>query len=422
MPVVDAKPTAKEKLAGNPRLQEIIKAINAKAEGNKTAAGQNGAAATSASPSLGQLQGPSIITGSPSPSSPAGSPGLVPVAAPGPQSPSIPSHPVANGSVTIPTIINGHINGFPGMSLMGRPPPEIPGMDTNPQLKAIISQINARLEAEQKVRPTLIPPAAAAPSKGDGLLPSPPVASPPPPGAPVLPVPVSIALNTRPASSDGLLAGVTPVPPPANPAIPPAGLMPPRLSLQLSEAALKGAPLTTLAPGQPQAQLSAFNGGGMAAQNILTNRKNPLTVDPFMGQYQFAASHHLTGLQQAATLQSLTAGAGRLGTTTGLPTGLHSGLPAVSVPSMVTVPSSLMPTMPTLPVSTYTNQAPMGLPPGYQLMGTLPTATATAAAAAASGIAQMQQNPLAMRTAALKRPYADSTGGLLEWDKRPKYF
>ena len=403
VPLVDAKPTAKEKLAGNPRLQEIIKAINAKADATKNSAGKNGTPATPTSPSAGHLQGPSIITGSPSPSSSAGSPGGLQVA-PGPQSPPIPSHPVANGSVTIPTVINGHINGFPGMTLMGRPAPEIPGVDTNPQLKAIISQINARLEAEQKVRPGII---SGATTKGDGLLPSPPVASATPPGPPVLPVPASIALNARPASTDGLLTAMTPLPPTANPSIQPGALVSQRVGLQLPEAALKGAPLTALAPGQAQTQLSAMSGGNMAAQNILASRKNPLTIDPFIGQYQLA------GLQQAAALQSFTAAPGRVGAASGLPTGLPTG----SVPPVVTVPTSLMPTMPTLPVSTYTNQAHLGLPPGYQLMSTVPTATPTAAA---SGISQIQQNPLAMRTA-FKRPFPDATGGLLEWDKRPKY-
>ena len=404
VPLVDAKPTAKEKLAGNPRLQEIIKAINSKADATKTAAGKNGAPATQASPHLGHVQGPSIITGSPSPSSSAGSPGGLPLV-PGPQSPPIPSHPVANGTVTIPTVINGHLNGFPGMTLMGRPGPEIAGVDTNPQLKAIISQINARLEAEQKVRPGIIP---AATSKGDGLLPSPSVASATPPGGPVHQVPVSIALNARPASTDGLLTAMTPMPPTTNPTIQPGGLVPQRMGLHLPEAALKGAPLTALAPGQAQTQLSVISSGNMAAQNILASRKNPLTIDPFMGQYQFA------GFQQATALQSFAAGPGRIGAAQGLP----SGLPAGSVPPVVTMPTSLMPTMPTLPVSTYTNQAHLGIPPGYQLMNTVPTATP---AAAPGGIAQIQQNPLAMRTA-LKRPFPDTAGGLLEWDKRPKYF
>ena len=420
MPLVDAKPTAKEKLAGNPRLQEIIKAINSKAEGGKSAAaaaaaaaaGQNGASvptpvSTPASPTVGHLQGPSIITGSSSPASSAESPGALPMPVAGPQSPTIPNHLVANGSaVTIPTIINGHINGLPGMPLLGRPGSEITGGDVNPQLKAIITQINARLEAEQKVRPGVIP---AATSKGDGLLPSPPVASATPPGPPVLPVPGSLTLGARPASTDGLLAGVTPVPPPPNPTMHPGGFVPQRLGLQLSEAALKGAPLTALAPGPAQSQLSALSGSSLAAQSMLATRKNPLAVDPYMSQYQLA------GLQQAAALQSLTAaGGGRLGA----PTALPSGLPSVSVPPVVSMSTSLMPT--TLPVSAYTNQAQLGLPPGYQLMGTVPTATATAAA---GGIAaQMQQNPLAMRTA-LKRPFPDAAGGgLLEWDKRPKYF
>ncbi len=446
VPAVDAKPTAKEKLAGNPRLQEIIKAINAKAESSK-AAGKSGgspSATPGVAPSAGLLQGPAIIAGSPSPTASAGSPGasavlggaMLPGLAPPPpcpQSPQLPcGPPIMNGgpgSSTIPTVINGQLNGagshpgLPGMTPLGHPGIALaPGMDTNPQLKAIISQINARLESEQKLKPGVVPAVPGAPiggagvaPKGDGLLPSPPLPSATPPGQPVLPV--SVGALARPPSQDGIYSAS--VAPPSSVALQP-GLMslPGQLAgqrmLGLPETALKGAPLTAFPPATnpalPQPAAAQFPGGVAAAmstsaQTLLAARKNPLTIDPLTGQYQFSA-----GLQQAAALQGLSAaGAAPRLTAQALPTaGLPHGMPLATMPTYPTMSS----------ITTAGTQAAFGLGAGgYQFMGALPTVGAPSVAAA--GLTPLQQNPLTIRTA-LKRPFPDPTAGLLDWDKRPK--
>ena len=130
LPSIDAEPTPAEKLAGNPRLQSIVKAINSKNDGPPT---------PGASPALpGASNGNGLITtiGRPSPAnslSPGGS--ISPTEGP----------PLINTELAAKYGLNGLVK----MATM-------PGQNgqvsegANPALNRIVSQINARLDAEER--------------------------------------------------------------------------------------------------------------------------------------------------------------------------------------------------------------------------------------------------------------------------------
>lgn len=138
LPAIDVKPTAKEKLAGNPRLQEIIKAINCKQSSSSPD--------TVTTPDKeGILQGPVDAQLSP----------LKP----------IPSAAMATG---MPVTLNNGLKPLNGMIATNGV--KMPDSDRNSQLQLIISQINSKFDTDKLPKGP-----QARSSGGDSILGNPPL-------------------------------------------------------------------------------------------------------------------------------------------------------------------------------------------------------------------------------------------------------
>ncbi len=373
VPAIDIKATPKEKLAGNPRLQEIIKAINAKNDPSSATAQKSGA---------GLLQSPTLPASAvapPSPTNTAPPGGLITATT----STGIPVH--LNGTSKLAGLMNGHMLSLPNLSrspVSGRAP-----------LNMIISQINARLETESKGNASLTGHQMAA---GDGILGCPPSVT--ANGMPTANVSSNGSigsgspLGSRPGSAENILSGMTPVSVQHKPAlVAPSGInsgLPNQRFNMVSDSmfGLKGAApgmhtmLSSLSPSLNLGHQGAvFSRTDLAHQGAhMLGRKEPtLSIDYGNGHSMLAtaASHIPFSMYPTATLQ-------------GQPIYTSDRLQMAALP----------------------------LQGQYGLSTSMGTPTLLA------GTQLPQTAALALRPGAIKRAFPDATAAALDWDKRPKFY
>lgn len=252
-PAVDAEPTADDKLAGNPRLQHIINSINSKNEKPGAGNSSSGSPGCTPSPPIGQ---PSPQAATVPIGLPVASPG-VPTVGPGP-GPTIPG-PTAGSILGAPAMLGQGVlglgNGVPLLPQTHSHTPS-PELDAHPGLAHIISQINARLEAEERGKKIM-----GRGGMGNGM---------PPKGGPgIVPGPA--------APTNGAL--------PLNGALPPGGLMG---NMNMNMGGVAGMP-----PG-PRHALNILTNPAASMGNGLLTTQNPalfsqtsgmLSTPPGMGIY-----------------------------------------------------------------------------------------------------------------------------------------